>query len=83
MFKNLKVNTANLFECISNFGKSESIKLIEELLIQNKNVFSIFINKDNIYSIYLTQDINTDKICFRLPVPFLQYHLFRTYRKIV
>ena len=57
MFKNLKVNTANLFECISNFGKSESIKLIEELLIQNKNVFSIFINKDNIYSIYLTQDI--------------------------
>ncbi len=67
MFKNLKVelnDSDNLFECINNLGKSESIKLIEELLIQNKNVFSIFINKDNIYSIYLTQDINTDKICF-------------------
>lgn len=62
MFKNLKVNTANLFECISNFGKSESIKLIEELLIQNKNVFSIFINKDNSYSIYSNVDINEDII---------------------
>ena len=48
MFKNLKVelnDSDNLFECINNLGKSESIKLIEELLIQNKNVFSIFISK--------------------------------------
>ena len=65
MFKNLKVelnDSDNLFECINNLGKSESIKLIEELLIQNKNVFSIFINKDNSYSIYSNVDINEDII---------------------
>ena len=70
MFKNLKVELNdsdnlfedNLFECINNLGKSESIKLIEELLIQNKNVFSIFINKDNSYSIYSNVYINEDII---------------------
>ena len=70
MFKNLKVELNdsdnlfedNLFECINNLGKSETIKLIEELLIQNKNVFSIFINKDNSYSIYSNVYINEDII---------------------
>ena len=61
MFKNLEIKpNENLFETIFDYNKDEVINLIEKLLLNNKNILTIFINKDNSYSIYLTEDLKND-----------------------
>ncbi len=91
MFKNLEIKpNENLFETIFfetifDYNKDEVINLIEKLLLHNKNILTIFINKDNSYSIYLTEDLKSDVysypiFCFNSKEDLSQvYHYMKLY----
>lgn len=62
MFKNLEIKYNNNFFLKMNFDNDSLIPKIEELLLKNQNILSIFKNDDQSYSIYDTKSISDDFI---------------------